>query len=540
VPAASTPVPARPAVPKPPAPPPAPPKAAAPAPSAQAPLAPVVARRTEVEARPKAAAAAAGWGQGEAGASSSQESLAPRNFISASVKATLDAAETQSAYMSAAPVEAPEVETFAPGASKITVDPMMAEDGPGRGSSTSFSEISELPPLKEAYVAPAPPPSALSPIPSITATSTMYSGEPEPEEKPKVQPREVAQKAIKEIKAVPPQLLMYSIGGAVALILIIAAVMFFRIHSSDDDAGPSRGPAPEQSAAQPETTQPAPRTQVAPAPVAVQPAAAEPEPEQSTRNTGKGKVAKHKAAPVAAPVVVPGQLALDSTPQGAQVQIDGRGDPSWVTPLSLSNLQPGAHSIIVSKAGYSTDSRSVDVASGGKATLVLHLAQLMATLAVTSDPAGANIYVDGKDMGKLTPAQVSIDKGSHTVLIRKPGYIDETTTAQFALGQTVSISPALRPLGNVDNIKTVGKMKKLFGGNGGQPGQGTVSVRTNPKGAQVAINQHMLDKASPVDVMLDPGNYVVDITLSGYAPLHKVVTVDKGGKVVVDETLAHQ
>jgi hypothetical protein len=28
----------------------------------------------------------------------------------------------------------------------------------------------------------------------------------------------------------------------------------------------------------------------------------------------------------------------------------------------------------------------------------------------------------------------------------------------------------------------------------------------------------MLDKTSSVDVMLDPGNYVIDITLSGYAP----------------------
>jgi hypothetical protein len=120
------------------------------------------------------------------------------------------------------------------------------------------------------------------------------------------------------------------------------------------------------------------------------------------------------------------------------------------------------------------------------------------------------------------------------------GYIDETSSAQFALGQTVSISPTLRSLGNVDNIRTVGKMKKLFGGNGGQPGQATVSIRTQPKSAQVAVNQHMLDKGSPVDAMLDPGNYVVDITLSGYAPIHKVVTVEKGSKVVVDEVMQRQ
>jgi hypothetical protein len=50
----------------------------------------------------------------------------------------------------------------------------------------------------------------------------------------------------------------------------------------------------------------------------------------------------------------------------------------------------------------------------------------------------------------------------------------------------------------------------------------------------------MLEKSAPVDVMLDPGNYVVDITASGYAPIHKVVTVEKGGKVLIDDTMPPQ
>ena len=231
-------------------------------------------------------------------------------------------------------------------------------------------------------------------------------------------------------------------------------------------------------------------------------------------------------------------MAIDSTPQGAQVQLDGKTDPSWVTPFTLSGLNPGQHSVTVSKAGYSTDTRTVEVGSGSKAFVVSHLAQLMATLSVSSTPAGANVYIDGRDTGKVTPAQVSVDKGQHVVLVRKSGYIDETTNAQFVLAQTVSFSPTLRSLGNVDDIKTVGKMKKLFGGKEAQ-GMATVSIKTQPKGAQVAVNQHMLEKSSPVDVMLDPGNYIVDITLSGYAPIHKVVTVDKGGKAVIDEVMQH-
>jgi len=253
--------------------------------------------------------------------------------------------------------------------------------------------------------------------------------------------------------------------------------------------------------------------------------------------TGRNNRKRAAAAPPA--VVAPGEITIDSTPQGAQVQVDGSTDPSWVTPLTLSGLAAGKHSISVSKPGYSGDTRTVAVASGGKASVTARLTQLAATLSVTSTPAGAGIYIDGKNTSRATPAQISVDKGRHVVLVRKSGYIDETTNAQFTIGQTVSFSPTLRPLGNVDGIRTVGKMKKLFGGKETQ-GMGTVSIKTQPKGAQVAVNQHMLDKDSPVDFMLDPGNYIVDITLSGYAPIHKIVTVEKGGKAVIDETMQHE
>jgi serine/threonine protein kinase len=469
-------------------------------------------------------------------------------FISSSVKATLDAAQQQSAYMSSAVAEPPEVETFVPDAPKIAVDPMMAEGGQSRGGGSSFSEISELPPLKEIYAAPDPPPQTQPSAPQSAPSETMFQGDLEKEEKPKIQPREVAQKAIKEIKGVPPRLMLYSIAGAVAVILIIGAALTFYVHSqnSDDDPGAARAKAAAEAAAQPASTPVAAENQPVAAPAqepeqgTVDPVEPAPTDVRHTAAAASKKNAKKKAAPVVAAVVIPGQMVVDSTPQGAQVQIDGKSDASWVTPLNISSLQPGQHSIIVTKPGYTTDSRSVEVASGSKATIVIHLAQLMASLSVSSDPAAASVFVDGRDIGKVTPAQVSIDKGQHVVLVRKAGYIDETTTAQFVPGQTVSLSPTLRPLGNADNIKTVGKMKKLFGGNGGQPGQATLSIRTQPKGAQISINQHMLDKGSPVDVMLDPGNYVIDINLSGYAPIHRVVAADKSGKVVVDETLQRQ
>jgi hypothetical protein len=502
------------------------------------------------DATPKTAAVAAGAGHNLA-TPSVTEFDAPSDFITSCVKATIDATARQAGHMSSAVTDDPEVETFAADAPKIAVDPLMAEGGPNRGGGgASFSEISELPPLKEVYVTPDPP--RPNPGPVATPSATMFQGTIEKEEKPKVQPREVAEKALKEIKGVPPRLLLYSVAGAVILILIIAGTLAFRIHNqnSDDDPGAAAAKAAADAATQAPSSQPAQANPPATAPVATvaqpepEPAQPEPSPTQSANSSSTGtpipRIKTGKKRAIAAVVIVPGQVVVDSTPQGAQVQVDGKSDTHWITPLTVSSLQPGQHSITVSKAGYSSDSRSVEIASGSKSSIVLHLAQLMASLAVSSDPASAGVFVDGKDIGKTTPAQVSVDRGQHVVLVRKLGYIDETSSAQFVPGQTVNISLTLRPLGNADNIKSVGKMKKLFGGKGGEPGQATLSIRTQPKGAQVAINQHIMDKGSPLDVMLDPGNYVIDITLSGFASIHKIIAADKGGKVVVDEVLQRQ
>jgi eukaryotic-like serine/threonine-protein kinase len=500
-------------------------------------------------AAPKAAAAAAGATTGSTPVSSEEVDLDLSNqFITPSVSATPGASQTPAAEMSAL-MDEPEIETFespvaksAP-APKIAVDPIMAE-GAAASTGTSFSEIAELPPLKEVYIPPPPPPpSPVSYVPQAAPVApTVFQGTLRRDEKPKVQPREVAEKAIQEIKGVPPKLMLYAIGGAVALILVIGIGVTFYIHSQngDDDSASGRATSVAETPAQPAGQ---PVSKAAPAPAAARPAPraseAEPQEVQAVANM-RSRSARKKATPPPAPVTVPGQLTVDSTPQGAQVQLDGRNDATWVTPFTLSNLQPGQHSVTVSKPGYSADTRTVYVTSGNLATIVTHLAQLMATLVVNSDPAGANIYVDGRDMGSKTPAQISVDKGSHVVLVRKMGYIDETMNAQFVLGQTFNFSPTLRPLGNVDDIRTVGKMSRLLGGKGALPGQAIVTIHTQPKGAQVSVNQHIMDKNSPLDVALDPGNYVIDITMTGYAPVHKVVTVDKGSKVVVDETLERQ
>ena len=136
---------------------------------------------------------------------------------------------------------------------------MMAEAAPSRGSGgISFSEMTELPPLKEDYITTPPPRPAAQQQPS-PAPNFRSGGEPE---KPKIQPREVAEKAIKEIKNVPPSLMVYSIAGAAVLILIIAVALVLHINHLNSDDGSPR-PAPPEPTAQSAANQPAAPVQLA-------------------------------------------------------------------------------------------------------------------------------------------------------------------------------------------------------------------------------------------------------------------------------------
>jgi hypothetical protein len=208
----------------------------------------------------------------------------------------------------------------------------------------------------------------------------------------------------------------------------------------------------------------------------------------------------------------------------------------------LSGISPGQHTISVSKSGYSAEARTVDVASASRSFVAVHLTAINALMVVNSTPAGADVILDGKNTGRVTPAQFAVEKGAHTLALRKQGFLDENTSADLGPGQNFQFAPVLRALGNADDIRSVGKFKKLFGGGGGDSvaGMGSMSVRTQPKGAQIAINRRLLEKLSPTEFMLGPGNYVVDITLTGFKPVHKVVSVEKGGKVAIDEILERE
>ena len=466
--------------------------------------------------------AAAGAGSNAAGGK------APGAFLSSSSSlSSLSSATTER-----------ESETISSG---IAVDPMMSGVA-ATPSGRSFSDLDELPPLKEpVFAAPRKAEAEVEEAqlpPLVAHKSAAKKGAKEKEEKPRIQPRELAKKAAREVVTIPPRLLLFSILGAIAVILVVAIALYVHVRSEDD--GITVAPRAVKTAPAASTPPAAPAEK--PVPQVIAPPT-EPTPDLTVRQVAKRAAkAPRPVAPAPAPVVVTGEAFIDSTPQGVQFQLDGKSDPAWLTPFNLTGLSAGKHIVSANKAGYTTEIRSVEVVAGAKSSLVLHLSPVNALVAVSSNPAGAEITLDGHPTGRVTPSQFAVEKGTHTVLVKKQGFLDESTSADLGPGQNFQYAPQLKALGNAEAIRTVGRFNRLFGNssNDSTAGMGTISIHTKPKGAQVVINQRILDKMSPVDAMMGPGTYIVDITLTGFKAIHKVVNVEKGNKVAIDEILERE
>jgi eukaryotic-like serine/threonine-protein kinase len=160
----------------------------------------------------------------------------------------------------------------------------------------------------------------------------------------------------------------------------------------------------------------------------------------------------------------------------------------------------------------------------------------MGTISVQSQPAGASIILDGKDTGKKTPAQVAAALGAHSIVLKQPGYADCTANANLKAGaETVTVFAALAKLGEAKEIKPISGFKKIFGS--GSENMGRIRVETKPKGAKVTVGTQVVSKPTPVEFDLNPGSYQIKLELEGYAPLQKMVQINAGKRIQLEETL---
>lgn len=323
------------------------------------------------------------------------------------------------------------------------------------------------------------------------------------------------------------------VGGVVAVLIIVAGIaMMFQRRSADLTVGKQAAPSASAAPSQP---LPSSQSQLSASP-SVSVSAPEPverysAPARSSRRHARVRREVAQPAP-AAPSQ--GQLAVGSSPFGAIVRIQGQSG-EWKTPQTIGSLSPGMYNVIVSKPGYGSVTRSVQVTSGGRANLDVRLAPVKGWLRVGGTPAGASILIDGRTTGRRTPAELILDPSSHHVTLRKPGYLDANTNIRLAAGQEVSYSPTLLVAGRTDNIKIVSGHRFFGGGSGGDSAR--IEIKSEPKGAQVLVNGTALQKTTPVEIQVDAGSYDITLRKEGYKPVHESAIVGVQDHVKIDRTL---
>jgi serine/threonine-protein kinase len=115
-----------------------------------------------------------------------------------------------------------------------------------------------------------------------------------------------------------------------------------------------------------------------------------------------------------APQVRTGPVAFTSRVPGVLVIVDRDRDLSCRTPCELKNLEIGDHKVVATLSGYGLQRRTIRV---GEERLIvdLDLERLPSTLFVASDPSGARIFLDGRDTGEFTNAQLEVSAGRHSL-----------------------------------------------------------------------------------------------------------------------------
>jgi hypothetical protein len=156
-----------------------------------------------------------------------------------------------------------------------------------------------------------------------------------------------------------------------------------------------------------------------------------------------------------------GSLQISTTPSGATIIFDGKNKGQ--TPAAFSDLSTGSHTVNLTKSGYWDYSQTVNVVAGKTTPLNINLiprsqpetsanpTQAGGTptpyqpltggaIVITSNPPGANVYLDGQSSGTTPLTIPNVNPGTHTILLTMQGYSDTSRTVEVTAGSQNQIS----------------------------------------------------------------------------------------------------
>jgi len=195
----------------------------------------------------------------------------------------------------------------------------------------------------------------------------------------------------------------------------------------------------------------------------------------------------------------------------------GRVVSQCLTPCSFNDLTPERYSLEVRKDGYQPVQTALQVKQGGVADQKISLESLAKGLYITSDPPGADVFINGAKQSGQTPVTLPLAAGQYNLVLRLQGYDPYVGSVQVK-----------------DNIQTQLHTKLSERSHNHIA---WAQVTSEPAGAEIFVDGNSTGSVTPARVELPAGTHTVTLRLSGYRPTKRIVSATEGGTVPVNETL---
>ncbi|HEX4354580.1 MAG TPA: PEGA domain-containing protein, partial [Polyangiales bacterium] len=145
----------------------------------------------------------------------------------------------------------------------------------------------------------------------------------------------------------------------------------------------------------------------------------------------------------------PGTVHLVTVPGRVSVKVDGRALGVSTSPFVIGELSAGKrHDIEVSSAGFRPWSSSVELQPGQVLALPeVHLEAIETGFTLASQPIGATVFIDGRQLAQATPLRViDLQPGDHRIRVEHEGYAPwesglHATTGTVLPLQAVNLQP---------------------------------------------------------------------------------------------------
>ena len=230
-----------------------------------------------------------------------------------------------------------------------------------------------------------------------------------------------------------------------------------------------------------------------------------------------------------------GSLDVSSTPDKAKVYINNeyKGD----TPLKL-DLDVGTYSLKISKSGYQDYTDKITIEENKVLKISPKLSSTTPTtknvgyLTVNTNPQGADVYVNNKNIGKTPIKSYKLNEGTYTLRIKKEGYNEYSTKVNIKTGKSNNLG--IIKLMKIAVSKGQGILAKiLYVDNTGREGQNVLIYKQiiDPKTGEPEpgelVEIEMTDKNGEIFFGLDEGKYCVYIEGPGYSWMQKNIVVNR-------------